>query len=480
MKTFLYILGGSLLVLSSILIIRTFINKSVQRKYQPEEIPELSEISIKHFIEAIKIKTVSYDNKVPDSTEFNKFHAFLHKSYPLIDSILEIKYFNHYGIIYKWKGTNPDLQPIVLLAHFDVVPVSPKEWENPPFSGLVKDSAIWGRGTLDDKISVIAIMEAVEKLLNQGFKPERSVYISFGQDEEVSGKFGAAAMAEFLKSKKIDPLYILDEGLVVTDKIVPGLIKPAALIGIAEKGYLSLELNVKLHGGHSSMPEKETAISVLAKALNRLQENPMPARISQPVDKFLDVIAPEMPFITKLVFSNRWLFKPLITSQYNKSGQGRALVNNLMTPTILQAGNKENVVPSEARAVLNFRTLPGNSNAEMIASITKIIDDKRVEIIEMPWKHAPSGIASTTNNAYQIIEKSIKQVFPETIVAPSLVLATTDSRHYQEITPNIYRFLPVKLTQEDLKGIHGANEHISLENFRRAIGFYFQLIKNSD
>jgi carboxypeptidase PM20D1 len=477
MKKFFISLAILLILFLGVLIFRALNFKSKQQ-FLPLQKISISSPYVKNLSDAIKIKTISFDDpKQLDSSSFQSMITFLKSRYPLCDSLLEKTIINNYSVLYKWQGKNETLKPLLLLAHTDVVPVE-GTWEQDPFSGTIKDGYIWGRGSLDDKVGVLGILEATEKLLKEKFIPERTIYFAFGHDEEVMGKNGASAIAGYLIKKNIQFEYILDEGLMVTDKIVPGIDESVALIGIAEKGYLTIKLSVQLDGGHGSMPLKENSISVLSSALLKIQEHPFDSQITEPVNQFLNYIGPEMPFFKKIVFANQWLFSNIIKSTYKKTASGNALITTTISPTIFQSGSKDNVIPAEAHATLNIRSLPGNTHGEIIARFKKIIDDDRIKF-EVLHSMDPSKISSTNTAAYSSIEKTIRQIFPKTFVAPSLMIAGTDSKHYAHLSPNIYRFLPIRLNQNDLKRIHGANERISETDYAQAIRFYYQLIKNS-
>ena len=466
-----------IILFAGILLINTLRYESRQSRYEKTNNIEISETAVQNLSESIRIKTISYDNSPSfDSSAFNNFLIFLENKFPLCDSLLNKKIINNYSVLYKWEGKNKELKPAILIAHIDVVPVEGK-WQEDPFSGLIKDNYIWGRGSLDDKAGALGTLEAAEILLKENFKPERTVYFAFGHDEEVMGKNGAKKIAEWLKDQKVEAEFILDEGLVVTEGLVPGIENPVALIGIAEKGYVTLKFSVKMHGGHSSMPEEETTLGVLSEAISKIEHNKPAAKITAPVDAFLSYIGPEMPFAKRIIFANQWLFKSAIINTYEKTPAGNALVRTTVVPTIINSGVKENVIPDQAEAIVNLRTLPGESNSELIKELKNIIDDERIKI-EVLTEINPSPVSSPNASGFNIIDKSIKQVFPNTYVVPSLMIAGTDSKHYVAICENIYRFLPIRLTKDDLNRIHGTDERIKVEDYKNVIRFYYQLMRN--
>lgn len=501
-KTFLKTIAFFLLLVCGVIIFNAFHMKSRQLDIAPADPFPVSERSVQNFSKAIRFETISYDEPLPgDSGDsafngpFENFVQFLKTSYPLMDSLLEKIDVGKYGLLFKWEA--PPLpsssetevpgqdsisqKPIILMAHADVVPIEKEtlsQWDEAPFSGVIKDGFIYGRGTLDDKPGVTGICEAVEKLLSENFSPKKTIYIAFGFDEEIGGHRGAEKTAAYFNSKNIMAEFVLDEGLSVTEGIIPGLEKPVALIGIAEKGYVSFELTVNYPGGHSSMPEKENAITILSDAVLKIQQHPFPARISEPTELFLNTIGAEMPFFKKTVFANQWLFRQIIMGQFEKTASGNAALRTTISPTIFRSGVKENLIPAEAKAVVNFRILPGETSQSVEEYISKIVHDDRVKIRNTGIINEPSPVSGINSSGYKAIEKTIREVFPGVVVSPSLVLGATDSKHYVSISDNIYRFLPVRLKPEDLKRVHGINERIETENFKECIRFYYYLLRN--
>ncbi len=438
--------------------------------------------AVENFQKAIKIQTVSPENSIDfDSTQFDLFNTFLKESYPMVDSLLEKKVFNSYSFLYQWKGIDPSLKPIILMGHLDVVPVieaNKTDWRREPFGGEIKQDTIWGRGTLDDKVGVISIMEAVELLLKEGFKPDRSIYLSFGHDEELGGEAGAKTIARYLKEQGVRAEFVLDEGGSIVRGLIPGIKKDVALIGIAEKGSVSLDLTVKLEGGHSSMPEKETAIDVLATAIAKVKNNPFPAKITKPMKGFIEQLGPEMTFINKLAFSNQALFEPLIISTYEASTSGNALIRTTTSPTIFNSGVKENIIPLSASATINFRIIPETTVAQVKDRVKNLIADDRIKITLGSFNSEPSKVSNIDSFGYQKIHETIAEIYPDILVSPYLVIAATDSRHFEEVSENIYRFATITINPENIKSIHGLNERIPVQDFENAIRFYVQLIKN--
>ena len=464
-------------------LFNTFTLKSKQLVSEPASEIEIASGALERFSSALRLKTVSpEDTKDFDSIQFDRFNDYLSKTYPLTDSLTEHKVFNAYSHLFFWKGSDPNLKPLILMGHLDVVPVIEANrdfWKEEPFGGTVVNDTIWGRGSIDDKIGVIGIMEAVEHLLGEGFRPKRSINIAFGHDEEIGGRNGAYEIASYLKKQGVEAEFIMDEGGTITSGLVPGIEKDVALIGIAEKGSVSLELSVELEGGHSSMPGRETAIDLMSGAIYKLKSNPFPARLSPPLEGFLAYLGPEMPFVNKMAFANKNLFQSLIIKEYEASASGNALIRTTTAPTIFNSGVKDNIIPLSAKATLNFRIITGSSIKDVITHIKNVIEDDRIKIKEGNFNTEPSPVSGTDTFGFRTIHKSISQIYPGVIVSPYLVVGATDARHFSELSEHIYRFLPTRITTSNVKSFHGLNERIAIAEFENAIRFYTQLIRNS-
>ena len=466
-----------------IITVKTLLFRSFQVKGEKAASVSFGKESVDHLTGAIRFPTVSYSTTSPiDTLAFIGYMDFISKSYPKVTTNLTREVFNKFSLLYTWKGQNTSLKPVILMAHYDVVPAGDTvSWEKKPFSGESDGKYIWGRGTLDDKAAMISILESVEKLLSEGYVPQRTIYLSFGYDEEISGLKGAGAIANALKDRGVEAEFVLDEGMAITKGMVPMMRKPVALIGTSEKGYLSVKLSAEMTGGHSSTPEKESALIVINKAIYTLVNKQMKPRISGPVDDFIRYIGPEMPFYAKAIFANKWIFKSILLSIYESSGSGNALVRTTTAPTIIQSGIKDNIIPSKAEAVVNFRILPGETSDDVINHIIKVVADKRVKIEPFnDEKSEPAPVSPSNVPGFNNIITALGQVYPEAIVAPTMMLGSSDSRHFTAVTRNIYRFAPIILNSEDMARIHGLNERTSVEDFKRGIGFYYQLIKISN
>jgi carboxypeptidase PM20D1 len=466
-----------------IILIKTLLFRSLQVQTEKVTISQFGDESVTHLSEAVKFPTISYSNESPvDTAAFTGYMDYITKTYPLINDKLPCEVFNNFSLLYKWTGKDSSLKPMILMAHYDVVPAGDSaSWEKGPFSGLNDGKYIWGRGTLDDKVAMISIMEAVEKLLSEGYIPERTIYLSFGHDEELLGSRGAGVIAKTLKERGVEAEFVLDEGMVITSGILPMINKPVALIGTSEKGYLSVRLNVEMAGGHSSTPEKESALIVLNKAIYDLVNKQMKAKISGPVDDFIRYIGPEMPFYARVLFANKWLFKGILLNLYKGSASGNALVRTTTAPTIIQAGIKDNIIPTKAEAVVNFRILPGETSSDVLNHIKNVINDQRVKVSPITGAISePVSVSPTDSKGFSSVSTALRQIFPEAVVATTITLGGTDSKYFTAVTNNIYRFIPVILRADDMTRIHGLNERTAIEDFKRGIGYYYQLIKISN
>ena len=480
-----FVLTFGVVLLASVLLINTLRFTSKQIQVAPVPPVSVDEGSVaSRLAQALRFQTVSYEDAGQiKGEEFRALHKYLEQTFPKVHSTLTKELVGDYSLLYTWKGRDETLRPILLMAHQDVVPVEPEtlaNWEQPPFEGRITDGHVWGRGAMDDKFALLSIMEAVEMQLVQGLQPRRTIYLAFGHDEEIGGYGGAAKIAELLRERNVELEYILDEGLAITEGVLPDVNKAVALIGIADKGYLSLELSVELESGHSSMPPPQTAIGVLSAAVTRLEERQMPASIEGVPRQTLEHIGPEMPFGKRLVMANLWLFKPLVERKLSASPSTNAGIRTTTAATIIDGGLKENVLPSRARAVVNFRPLPGDSSERIVAHVKEVINDPRVRVNKFGTSNGePSAVSNINSEGFQIIQRTVRQVFPGVVVAPALCVGGTDSEHYAKLTNNIYRFSPLRLRPEDMKRLHGINERTSVKDYAGSVKFYYQLISNS-
>ncbi|HZY18535.1 MAG TPA: M20 family peptidase [Ramlibacter sp.] len=432
---------------------------------------------------AVRFRTIaSRDDPDANAAEFRKLHEDLQRRFPRVHATLKREVVAGYSLLYTWPGSDPQAKPVMFLAHQDVVPISPgteDKWEVPPFAGEVKGDYVWGRGAWDDKGNLVAQLEAVEMLLASGFQPRQTVYLGFGHDEEIAGLRGAQQMVKLLQERNVRLDFVIDEGLLITEGIMPGLSRPAALIGIAEKGFLSVVMKVPGTPGHSSMPPPKgsSAIGMMSAALRRLDDEQLPAGLRGVGREMFETIAPEMGGFQRVALSNLWLFGPMVQAQLEKGASTNAMMRTTTALTIMKSGNAENVIPGQAEATVNFRLLPGDTIAGVMDHV-KAKSGDRFELIALPGAAEPSPVSPTQSSSYQLINRTVRSVFPGTIVAPGLMIAATDSRHFTPVSDHIYRFSPVRAKPEDLSRFHGTNERIATSNLAELVRFYHQLLTN--
>jgi carboxypeptidase PM20D1 len=425
----------------------------------------------------VKRKTVSasLDSPAPPA-ELDGLRADLIEAFPRVEAALGRETVGEHSLLYTWKGSDPSRKPIILCAHMDVVPVEPgteAAWTHPAFDGVIEGGFVWGRGTLDDKGSLVAILSAVDALLADGFAPTRTVYLAFGQDEEISGRSGAARIVELLGSRGVHAELALDEGSALVEGVVTDVPAPVAAIGIAEKGYVSVDLEVAIPGGHSSTPARENALTVLAAATLRLQGEPMPARIDGATAQFFAWAAPEMKFGPRLALANTWVTGPLVERMLARSPTLGASIRTTTAVTVFHAGVKDNVVPAAARATVNFRVLPGDTTADVLGHVKRVVaDDRVVATPQAGSRTEPSRVSRVDARGFGLLARTVREVFPGTVVAPSLVLGATDGRYYSLVADDVYRFFPFRLRPEDIKRIHGKDERLGVGNLADGVRFY--------
>lgn len=430
---------------------------------------------------AVRFQTISNQNKADNQVEeWAKLQNWLMTTYPNVHRRMQREVIAGGTLVYHWQGSDAAAQPIILMAHQDVVPVTPgteKDWKYPPFDGVIAEDAVWGRGTVDDKGSLIGLFEAFEGLAASGFAPKRSVYLVSSHDEEVFGG-GAEAAAKLLGDRGVKALFTLDEGsaIILDAPVVNG---PAILIGVGEKGYATLKVTANTAGGHSSMPPKETGVVNLAKAVLAINDAPFPIELKGPGADMLAILGGQAAGMTKAVAANQWLFGAILRQQVAATPSGAAAFHTTIAPTMLQGSPKENVLPQSANALINYRIAPWNCSADVMA---RARDATRGMPVDLAWVNPPrepSRISSTTSRGWNLVAAAARPHAPGAPVSPFLVVAGTDSRNFEGISDDVYRFMPMQFTIKSAGMIHGTNEHMSLANLRRMIEFYTQLVATS-
>ncbi|MEX0928688.1 MAG: M20 family peptidase [Balneolales bacterium] len=481
---FLAVPVTAIVLLATVLIYRTVSITNVPPYHEDVILDDIDHNqAIARLSRAIQFPTVSYqDHDSIDYRVFRDFISFIEREFPLVHEHLEQERFGDYSLLYTWQGSSPNLDPVMMIGHYDVVPVDDHtldNWQYEPFSGELADGYIWGKGAIDDKSGILSNLEAAEYLLESGYRPERTILIGLNHDEEIGGRGGARVMADSLYTRGITLHFLIDEGLPVAEKIFSGITSPLAMIGVAEKGYVSLELSLTQEGGHSSMPPRETVIGIMSRAINDLNDNPMPGRFSGLIQESFIPVSPELPFTYRMALANLWLFRGLVESRLSDIPHTNAALRTTAAPTFFQSGIKENVLPTHAEAIVNFRIHPADNVISVKEHVYKTINNSEIVVKEIEGARNPSFISETNNKPYLTVKKTIHDVFPGVPVAPSMFIAASDSRHFHDITRNIYRFRPIRAKPEDRSRVHGTNERISADNYREMILFQIQLIKNS-
>ncbi len=439
----------------------------------------------KNLSDAIRIRTIaSKDPAKMEWAPFDEFHAFLRESYPLLHEKLTLTEVTRGSLMFRWTGKDASLDPIALLSHQDVVPISAgtwDDWTNPPFDGVDDGEFIWGRGALDMKNHLIGVCEAVETLLAEGFEPERDVYLCFGHNEEVmssSDDNGAVCMCKYFAENGIHLDAVLDEGGAILPVNVKGVIdKELAGIGIAEKGYVDVEVSVFAKGGHSSQSPNHTAIGKLADVIKDIENHQFKAKISPMMDALLTKITKNVSYPVRFVTCNYKLLKPVLTKAMSYIPPAASMLRTTTGVTMASGSPQPNVLPQKASVIVNFRTYPGQTADDVVAHLHKVIRNKKVEIRVLPGWKDPSAISPTDSRSFRLIEKICRSMNPKTIVAPYLVMGGTDACHYQDVCENIYRYSPFKVGTSLLLTTHGTNERLPVAAIEDAVAFFKRYIR---
>lgn len=496
-RTLLYGFGAivaALVLVLVVAIVRTLNYGGTPDSVQQITLPDVpdfdAQIAAERLGEAIRFRTITVapgDPRPGQEGPWLDMQTWMEATYPAFHAAAGKETIpGGLSLLYTWQGSDPSLAPLLLMAHQDVVPVNigtEGDWGAPPFSGQIKDSFVFGRGAIDDKGSMVAQFEALDALARDGFEPRRTILFMLGHDEEVSGS-GAGAGIDLLKSRDLIPEMVLDEGFMAIEAN-PLTGETLAFIGVAEKGYLTVEITASAQGGHSSTPPRDSATIRLSRALIALEENQMPSNLSQePVKTLLASAAPDMPFMQRIAFANTWLFGGVIEGVAADSAPFNAMIRTTTAPTMLVGSAKENVLAQRATAIVNFRIHPNDTEDDIIAHIERVTAD----IEGLTITRGRSGIRGTgaspvspiDNRAFAVLHAVAKDATGEASVAPGLVLGATDSRYANAITDSVYRFMPAIMNLEELSGFHGTNERISVENMGRMARGYAQIILAMD
>lgn len=437
---------------------------------------------LKNLAAAVQIPTVSHqDPKAKDAEEILRFHRFLRDAYPQVHEACRIETINELSLLITWQGTQSGLEPMVLMAHLDVVPIEPgteNDWEVDPFSGDIHNGHLWGRGTLDDKGPLIAILEATEHLLRSGIEPVRTILIVSGHDEELGGLEGAKHVVELLEKRQVNPWLVLDEGGGVADGLKGLTSDPVALVRTSEKGTLNLKLTAHGEGGHSSAPKRPTVIGKLATALYALERNPVAARLEM-VEPTLRALQPRLDKWPRRLIANLRFTGPLVARILTRNPVTEAWMRTTTAITMVSGGVKHNILPQQASAIVNFRIIPGDTITSVIAHVRRVTgSDIDIEIAGDHHDEA-SPVSSIESDAWHTLTQTIAEVFPATITAPWTLIAASDAKHFSSIAKDIYGFSPFTFSQDGFERLHGTGERVRVRDAEQAVGFFVKLIENA-
>ncbi len=464
-------------VLFAVILVRTLLFRpKPNAEIISEEILFDGEKAADNLRELVRCKTVSYrDSSLEDDAEFQKLTAMLPKLYPNVFASCSLQELPDRALLFKWEGKNHNA-PTVLMAHYDVVPVDESGWDKPPFDAILEDGVIWGRGTLDTKVTFNGVLFSADTLISQGFVPENDIYFAFSGGEEVNGN-GAANIVDWFENNKITPALVVDEGGAVVENVFPGVKKPCGLIGIAEKGIMNVEYSCKSGGGHASAPKPHTPLIELSSACLSLEFNPFKYRITEPVRAMFDTLGRHSTFVYRMIFANLWAFGWVLNLICKSSGgELNALLRTTVAFTQAMGSSTENVIPSEAKMVSNIRLNVGETVDSAMERIKRTINNDRINIKVINGVN-PSRISVSNGEAWDKVASAVASTWEGSIVSPYLMMQCSDSRHYGRISDKVYRFSAMDLTTEERATIHGNNERIRIETLEKAVEFYIRLIK---
>lgn len=473
----LYCIAAVIILLVAIIIIRTLIFKpqnTSSTSYESEKFD--TEICVDRLQRLVRFKTISYqDPTLEDAGEFEDMISILPELYPNVFKVCDFKRMPDRGLLFKWEGKTHDA-PSVMMAHFDVVPVDEEKWEKPPFAAILEDGVLWGRGTLDTKVTFNGVLSAAEHLISKGYVPANDIYFAFSGNEEINGN-GAVRIVDYFEENGIIPALVVDEGGAVVEGVFPGVKEPCALIGIAEKGLLNLEYTTESNGGHASAPLPHTPVGLLSRACVKLESHPFKMHLTKPVAEMFDTLGRHSTFVYRMIFANLWLFKPVLDMICKSSGgEMNALMRTTVAFTQMQGSSAPNVIPTRASMVSNMRLNPEDTVDSSVEYIRKTINDDSVQLKVLNGTN-PSRISETYCDAWYKVAHAVEGTWQGSIVSPYLMVQCSDSRHYGRISDKVYRFSAMDLTTEERRTIHGNNERIRVEVIARAVEFYIRLMK---
>ncbi len=472
-----YILIGILAAFLAVVTVRTLMFKpKPQPPVSDEAVAFDREAAVDALAQLVRCKTISYnDPSLEDDGEFEKLIALLPKLYPQTLGVCSLERLPDRALLLRWPGKEAG-DPAVLMAHYDVVPVNEENWDKPPFAGIIENGVLWGRGTLDTKVTFNGIFSAAEHLICQGFQPRQDIYFAFSGGEEVNGK-GAPNIVQYFIDHNIRPAMVVDEGGAVVENVFPGVKAPCGLIGIAEKGMMNAQFRTQSAGGHASAPKPHTPVGILAAACKKVEDHPFKAHIDGPAAQMFDTLGRHSTLLYRVIFANLWCFGWVIDLLGKTSGgEMNALVRTTVAFTQMEGSSARNVIPPEAKMVANMRLNPSDSVASALENLKKTVNDPNVEITALE-SFEPSPISRTDCEGLEKVSAAVAETWRGCIVSPYLMVQCSDSRHYGRISDRVYRFSAMDLTAQERSTIHGNNERIRLDCIHRAVEFYIRLMK---
>lgn len=468
---------GLVVLLLAVLVIRALAFRPKPQKYgQGEAVSFDEKAAVDALQKLVQRKTISYnDPALEDDKEFQKLIDLLPELYPHVFRTCVFQQLPDRALLFRWPGKE-STTPSVMMAHYDVVPVNEESWDKPPFAGIIEDGVLWGRGTLDTKVTFNGVLSAANHLIAQGFQPEQDIYFAFSGGEEVNG-MGAVNIVNYFAENGIQPALVVDEGGAVVENVFPGVTTPCGMIGIAEKGMMNVCYTARSGGGHASAPPPKTPVTSLAKACGQILKKPFKMHLTKPAAEMFDTLGRHSSFALKLVFANLWLFRPVLDLICRLSGgEMNALCRTTTAFTMMEGSNARNVIPAEAKLISNMRLNPADTVESAAAYLKKVVNDDSVEITVLE-SFEPSPISETDCPSWDKVASSVAQTWPGCIVSPYLMVQCSDSRHYRDLSRHVYRFSAMDMTAEERRSIHGNNEKIRLETIARAVEFYIRLMK---
>lgn len=459
-----------------VILVRALAFTPLKTQKNTAPVPEFDrERSVECLSQLVKCRTVSNaDPALEDEGEFQKLYDLLPQLYPKVFAQCQLTRLPHRALLLRWPGKSAD-HPAVLMAHYDVVPAEENGWQYPPFSGLVADGIVWGRGTLDTKGTFHSALFAADTLIAQGHIPQQDVYFAFSGGEEVNG-LGAPTIVSWFEERGITPSLVLDEGGAVVEGVFPGVKRPCAVVGIGEKGMLNARFVAKSTGGHASSPPPKTPIDRLAKAANRVLKHPFPYKLSAPAAQMFDTLGRHSTFLYRLIFANLWCFSWVLDGLGRcKGGEMNALLRTTLCFTQMTGSKAPNVIPPQAELVANLRLNPGDSAASALARLQKLAA-KEGGTVEALSSFAPSRVSLTEGEGWETLQSAISGTWGDAIVSPYLMIQCSDARHWGRISDKVYRFSAMDLSAAERRTIHGHNEGVRLECLHRAVEFYLRLL----